>query len=380
MIKDFSEDAYNELISLVQEVKSEQLCAVTDWIGDRWYDFTEFFGILSIENSLDNVSAYHKKVIDKNNAGEEQIETIFENVSIVENSYVTRFAAVLARVDGFMSLMKDVTSVISPTSSDFTAANIKEKLDRIFLDYTEMNTVLNLLGEDQITESSTDDNTILKMGKKIVPYILAVMPNVTTDQKVEIPIGPDMIAYYEVEVNVDTNGKYDATVVIDEQRASLSEISVTGSGRYGELTGSVDGENASIEASTDNASVKIDTEGKFEGQSSYKMNNTEYSAGYKLGIGELDIYYSAETEVEGGSVKSTVGVRKIKDSDSSRKWIPLPAPEPVPASSPVNVFENIRIDPKEAAKVATVVTVVAVVAGLALIPFTGGASAALCLI
>ena len=94
-------------------------------------------------------------------------------------------------------------------------------------------------------------------------------------------------------MNVDTNGKYDATVVIDEQRASLSEISVTGSGRYGELTGSVDGENASIEASTDNASVKIDTEGKFEGKSSYKMNNTEYSAGYKLGIGELDIYYSA---------------------------------------------------------------------------------------
>lgn len=65
MKRDFSEASKQKLIALVTQVENEKYSEFTDWVGDRWYDFESWIGQLNIKHYLDNVNAYHKKVIDK---------------------------------------------------------------------------------------------------------------------------------------------------------------------------------------------------------------------------------------------------------------------------------------------------------------------------
>ena len=65
MYRDFSENSKRKLLSLVSSVENEKICDFTDWIGDRWLDFQSWIGKLSIKKYINNVNAYHKKVIDK---------------------------------------------------------------------------------------------------------------------------------------------------------------------------------------------------------------------------------------------------------------------------------------------------------------------------
>ena len=39
MLRDFSDTAKQNLLNLVSEVENEKWCDLTDWFGDRWYDF-----------------------------------------------------------------------------------------------------------------------------------------------------------------------------------------------------------------------------------------------------------------------------------------------------------------------------------------------------
>ena len=85
-MRDFSDSAKQKLLNLVSEVEDEKMSDFTDWMGDRWYDFESWIGTLNIKNYINNVNAYHKKVIDKNNATKESIEKIFSDVKKVDIS------------------------------------------------------------------------------------------------------------------------------------------------------------------------------------------------------------------------------------------------------------------------------------------------------
>lgn len=87
MYRDFSEKSRNELLGLVSQVESEKMSNFTDWMGDRWCDFESWIGKLNIKNYLDDVNAYHKKIIDKNNTTKASINTIFGKVSAIDVLY-----------------------------------------------------------------------------------------------------------------------------------------------------------------------------------------------------------------------------------------------------------------------------------------------------
>ena len=84
MIRDFSQDAKSELETLVKQVEDEKLCDFTDWIGDRWLDFESWIGLLNVKRYIDDINAYHKKVIDKNNTTLSDIERIFNAAYAVD--------------------------------------------------------------------------------------------------------------------------------------------------------------------------------------------------------------------------------------------------------------------------------------------------------
>lgn len=87
MRRDFSERSERNLLQIVKQVEDEKLCDFTDWIGDRWYDYQYFIGKLRIKNYLDNVNAYHRKVIDKNNTTKSTIREIFNRVQNIDKTY-----------------------------------------------------------------------------------------------------------------------------------------------------------------------------------------------------------------------------------------------------------------------------------------------------
>ena len=84
MYRDFSEKSKIALLGMVSQVENEKISEFTDWIGDRWYDFESWIGKLDLRNYINNVNSYHKKVIDKNNATKESINTIFSKVESLD--------------------------------------------------------------------------------------------------------------------------------------------------------------------------------------------------------------------------------------------------------------------------------------------------------
>ena len=128
MKRDFSETAKQELIELVKQVESENWCDFTDWMGDRWYDFESWIGTLNIQNYINDVNAYHKKVIDKNNTTVEEIERIFGEVQNVDSSYAVRMSAVKEQLTSINNLMIELTRIIEPDNGLFSSDQINGQL------------------------------------------------------------------------------------------------------------------------------------------------------------------------------------------------------------------------------------------------------------
>lgn len=116
MKRDFSEEAYQTLLSLVREVEDEQLCALTDWIGDGWLDFEAWTGELNIKQYVNDVNSYHKKVIDKNDASAEEIRKIFDNVNLISAEYRSLFFKKLCSMNKLRRKFLSVANAISPAN------------------------------------------------------------------------------------------------------------------------------------------------------------------------------------------------------------------------------------------------------------------------
>ena len=128
MIRDFSQDAKSELETLVKQVEDEKLCDFTDWIGDRWLDFESWIGLLNVKRYIDDINAYHKKVIDKNNTTLSDIERIFNAAYGVDSSSSRKIKEVVESCRAYNNLLKELSGVISPTGELLTYEEIKNIL------------------------------------------------------------------------------------------------------------------------------------------------------------------------------------------------------------------------------------------------------------
>lgn len=142
MVRDFTEQARQELLDLVEQVEKEKWCDFTDWLGDRWYDFQEWIGKLDIKNYVDNVNAYHKKVIDKNNTTSQEINRIFQNINAVSTEYTQRINAIHENICEFEKAIKLLEETISPQIGAFTSQNhypvLRTKLAEYFAKSKEL--------------------------------------------------------------------------------------------------------------------------------------------------------------------------------------------------------------------------------------------------
>lgn len=128
MRRDFSERSKSTLLQMVKQVEDEKLCDFTDWIGDRWYDYQYLIGELHIKNYLDNVNAYHRKVIDKNNTTRQAIQTIFREVTTLDNVYRDSLAGRRILLEEAHRYMNALSRIVNPQTGRFSVDSITSSL------------------------------------------------------------------------------------------------------------------------------------------------------------------------------------------------------------------------------------------------------------
>ena len=90
MLRDFSDEAKQKLLQYVKDVTSTTTWdTITDFFGDIGLTVQGWFGKLDIQNYVNDVDAYHKKILDKNDTTTQQIETIFTDVQAVDTKYIS---------------------------------------------------------------------------------------------------------------------------------------------------------------------------------------------------------------------------------------------------------------------------------------------------
>lgn len=343
MRRDFSESARQELHRLVGEVEGEKWCDVTDWIGDRWQDFQGWLGNLNINQYLDNVSEYHKKVIDKNNATTGDIDAIFEAVNTQSTNYRGRFLAQLTDLRLLKQTIQTLSDTVSPGKGNFTAENINSNLKKKVNGYLNSSKVLLQIAGDGLTSEKldeiTDETQMQSVLDAMAGTLLDLVPSVSAGEKLEIPIGPDLTFYYEVEASADLGGDVDINLVLEDQRAEFGSFSakIAKIGKDGEieLEISEDGAGISVGNGNSNASVNFDfAEGMVEESGSITIGNNTYTITVGRGLGKTVFEESIETAVGEGSVTTTIGLEK---KDGGNNWAPIPAYAPVEVPYPGKV-------------------------------------------
>jgi hypothetical protein len=87
MKRDFSIEAYAELVSLIEQIQQEELCFITDFLGDIFLRIKHALGKHGIVDTMSDINAYHKEVLDMENTTLEELDRIFEDVSDLDNRY-----------------------------------------------------------------------------------------------------------------------------------------------------------------------------------------------------------------------------------------------------------------------------------------------------
>ena len=381
MKRDFSEAARQELLSLVSQVENEKWCDFTDWVGDRWYDFEGWIGKLDVRDYISNVNEYHKKVIDKNNATANDINTIFENVNNVSEQYKSRFVSILADLQEYERIINLLAAVITPNNGFFNAQFIGIGLKNAINIYLETSDNLQIIASDGLTQEDIENMDESKLQRILGTYaavILDNIPDAKIGDEIEIPIGPGVSVYYKVSGKINGSGDIDLNYIVQEQKAQLKDFDYT----YdfgGGISASIDNKgNLSVETSGENIPTTTILETGMSVSYENKIGGNTYSYNFEFDVfkQEFTMEESVNTDFEVGSVSSTVGIKYSNDSS----WKPLPAP--IPVESPYTCqIPDFNVDWETVGNVVVIAgityAVVKTVAAIALIPVTGGTSTVL---
>lgn len=333
MKRDFSETSKQELISLVSQVEGEKWCDFTDWVGDRWYDFESWIGTLDIQHYINDVNAYHKKVIDKNNTTIQEIENIFNEVKEVDSSYAVRMSACKNQLESITNLIIELNQIIEPTMGLFSIDQINGRLSSYFTDYEKTKEILLILSQNGLTQEdieNLDEEELRNVLSRVISGVIDVLPNIKVGEKIEIPIGPDVTLYYSVSGKYDNDSDIDIDLVISDQRLKLKEIS--GSGKIVdniEIGGDLLGGDVEVSAETDKGSITLNTDGACEGTVTYKNGNTTCTVKTSFSFEKVIFEESVSTEIGKGTITSTIGIEKTNDNGWTPSLVPVYEPEVV---------------------------------------------------
>lgn len=374
MVRDFSNEAEQNMLGIVDQVESEKWCDVTDWFGDRWYDFRDLIHTLDIDQYMNRINDYHKIVIDKNNASKDDIRKIFEAVRAVDDQYTTRFAACQNRLEAYKTLVDSLAALIGSGSTD--SEQILSIFNGQYKTFSDGEEILAAISQDGLQESDLEGKTdgelktiLDNLGKTLV----VLVPDVKLGTKLEIPVGPGLTFYYSTSGKIDGgNDSYDVNFILEDHKMKFKNADVSyktdGILKVGGKAGTDNPGEISVEAP--NSSVTFNVDGKCESSGTMKVGDTTYEVKIEFSAAELVAEESVTTEFDGGSVTTTIGLKR-----ENNKWQPLPEPVPVDVPNTVSL-PSFDVDWGTVAVVGGTIVLIGV--GIALAPSTGGVSLVLC--
>jgi hypothetical protein len=123
---------------------------------------------------------------------------------------------------------------------------------------------------------------------------------------------------------------------------------------------------------TDNAEVNLNTDGSVGYSAKVVSGNDTYEVSITISSNKITVEKSVTTEVEGGSVTSTIGIEK---TNNNPEWEPIAVPVEEPKTVYIPSFEF-----DWEALAATALSIVVICAGVYLVVQTGGAVLIVCVV
>lgn len=177
MKRDFSESAKNKLLGYVADVTETTTWGkIGDSISDATLHVSHWLGFLNINKYVNDLDAYHKKIIDKNNTTSKQIEDIFSNVAKIDTRYKSGIDSENSYLGKMLALLDDLSNTIDPSGGNLDMTKMSSVLqadiDQIVASQTSTQKVIENenLGTDPIASPTSVDPVNLATGNFIYEY------------------------------------------------------------------------------------------------------------------------------------------------------------------------------------------------------------------
>lgn len=404
MFRDFSEDAKEQLLEYVNEVAPVTTWEkVKDCIGDMGLTVQGWLGQLNISDYVNDLDAYHKKILDKNDTSTQQIEQIFSDVTAVDAKYGAILLETVTTGTQIVKYIRDLADTIDPAGGKFTMDKMEELLgmDKADLEaeQIQLTGALTEGGQEDAASAYVEDAAGLDMTyddflqltkqqqqeyiSKAGSYLLSLLPSVELEAgvyEVTVPIGVDMTATYNVTVTGTVEGENEATVglTIEQQKVVLGSVGFSG-GNAG-VTVEEDGIGVEGEVGNTTMSINQDVSGKAELSMKITTGDSELKFSVGGSAASTSVKYEVETAIsEELKVNSSLEVEKSNNTNLPQ-WEPVPVEvceyEPEPDYSPSIDGEAVVEGITAAVIVIGIYEVVKWGAAVVLAPETGGASLA----
>lgn len=225
MIRDFSNSAKKKLLEYVKDATETTLWRkIGDRIGDAGLQIQYWFGALSISKYIDNLDAYHKKIIDKNNTTSQRIEEIFTNVKNIDTRYQGGLQQNVNFSESVINFINDLANTIDPNGGNMDMqkmnAALAASLEKIQEAKISREKAIedSLLGTDPDAVETSIDPVNLSTGNFIYDFEdLAIDGEIplsfhryynSKDSRISV-LGKSFRHNYEIYLNVNDDGEVD---------------------------------------------------------------------------------------------------------------------------------------------------------------------------
>lgn len=114
MIRDYSNDVYQRLMSEIDVIRTETINPVTDFMGDIAYHIGKFAHIIELKDNMKNVTDYQKAILDMDDITKEKLKKIFQTVEHLDNIYAKEIKMITERQYSYRDKLKVLTEQIKP--------------------------------------------------------------------------------------------------------------------------------------------------------------------------------------------------------------------------------------------------------------------------
>ena len=137
MLRDFSGKAKKDLLQYVEDVTANSVWEkIADSWGDCGYVVQKWLGKLSVSKYINNIEDYHRKIVDRHNTTQKQIEDIFKAVEAVDIKYDGLLQQSVTYGNSIKKLIEDLANTIDPNGGNMDMAKCSGTLEA---DIADMN-------------------------------------------------------------------------------------------------------------------------------------------------------------------------------------------------------------------------------------------------